>query len=75
MNRKIDLIFIWGEEVDDKETGEKAYPKRPIYGVLTGKLETTENELKSLIANVHPKVNYHLISDMIGRNHKECQKL
>lgn len=68
MNREIGLLFIGVEEVDDKETGEKAYPKRPIYGVPTGKLETTENELKSLIANVHPKVNYHLISDTIDGN-------
>lgn len=43
MNDEIGLLFIGIEEVDDKETGEKAIPKRPIKGIKEAKLESTEN--------------------------------
>ena len=65
MNREIGLIFIGIEEVDNKETGEKAVPKRPITGVKEGMIETVENSLKKLLSNVHPRISYHLIIDMI----------
>ena len=65
MNREIGLLFIGIEEVNDMKTGEKAYPQRPIFGIPKGLIETTENELKSLLSNIHPKVNYHLILDTI----------
>lgn len=63
MNNEIGLIFIGIEEVDDKETGEKATPKRPITGIKESMLEGIENELKSLLSNIHPRINYHIISD------------
>lgn len=59
MNREIGLLFIGVEEVDDKETGEKAIPVRPISGIKESLIETTENEIKKLLSNVHPKPNYH----------------
>lgn len=65
MNREIGLIFIGIEEVDNKETGEKAVPKRPITGIKEGMIETVENSLKQLLSNVHPRISYHLITDMI----------
>lgn len=34
MNREIGLVFIGIEEVDNKGTGEKALPKRPIIGII-----------------------------------------
>ena len=63
MNREIGLIFIGVEEVDDKASGEKAIPKRPIVGVKEALIESTENSLKQLLANVHPNIRYHLITD------------
>ena len=63
MNREIGLIFIGVEEVDDKASGEKAIPKRPIAGVKEALIESTENSLKQLLANVHPNIRYHLITD------------
>lgn len=65
MNREIGLLFIGTEEVNDPNTGEKAIPKRPIYGVEESLIESTENSLKQLLANIHPKANYHLITDVI----------
>ena len=65
MNREIGLLFIGVEEVDDPKTGEKAIPKRPICGVDESLIESTENSLKQLLANIHPKVSYHLITDVI----------
>ena len=55
MNREIGLLYIGVEEVDDKETGEKAFPQRPIFGVSEGIIETTENALQSLLAYIVPK--------------------
>lgn len=69
MNREIGLLFIGIEEVDDKETGEKAIPKRPIIGVAESMIEGIENSLKQLLANIHPKISYHLITDMIDYRH------
>ena len=65
MNNEIGLLFIGIEEIDDKETGEKAIPKRPIEGIKESKVEGIENELKSLLANIRPKINYHIISDKL----------
>ena len=42
MNREIGLLFIGIEEVDNKESGEKAVPKRPITGAKEGMIETVE---------------------------------
>ena len=39
MNNEISLLFIGIEEVDNKETGEKAIPKRPIEGIKESKIE------------------------------------
>jgi predicted HTH transcriptional regulator len=70
MNREIGLLFIGVEEVDDKETGEKATPVRPITGIKESLIETTENEIKKLLANIHPKPVYNLIVDEIdGQNY------
>ena len=60
MNNEIGLLFVGIEEVDDKETGDKAIPKRPIEGIAESKLEGIENELKSLLSNIHPKITYHI---------------
>ena len=49
MNNEIGLLFIGIEEIDDKETGEKAIPKRPIEGIKESKVEGIENELKLII--------------------------
>ena len=65
MNREIGLIYVGVEEVDDEKTGEKAIPVRPISGISEAQLESTENKIKSLLANVHPKIRYHLIDDTI----------
>ena len=63
MNREIGLLFIGIEEVDDASTGEKAVPKRPIFGIDEALIENTENSLKQLLSNIHPKVSYQLITD------------
>lgn len=55
MNNEIGLLFIGVEEVNDKKTGEKAIPKRPILGIKESMIEGFENELKSLLSNIHPK--------------------
>lgn len=65
MNNEIGLIFIGVEEVNDISSGEKAIPKRPICGIKESLLESTENDLKSLLAHIHPKITYHLIQDRI----------
>ena len=70
MNREIGLIFIGVEEVDDKENGIKAVPKRPISGVDDEKIESTENSIKSLLSNITPVPKYHLLQDEIdGRTY------
>lgn len=65
MNREIGLIFIGIEEINDKETGEKAIPVRPISGIEESLIETTENTIRSLLSYVHPRVNLHLLQDEI----------
>ncbi|MEH2959832.1 ATP-binding protein [Candidatus Merdisoma sp. JLR.KK006] len=65
MNRELGLIYIGVEEVDDKKTGEKAIPVRPISGLKESLIETIENTLKNLLANIHPTIRYHLITDEI----------
>lgn len=65
MNREIGLLFIGIEEEDDEDTGRKAVPVRPISGIDEAVIETTENQLKSLLAHIHPKPVYHLMQDKI----------
>ena len=65
MNREIGLLFIGIEEEDDKATGRKAVPVRPISGLVEAMIETTENELISLLSHIHPKPMYHLLQDKI----------
>ena len=65
MNDEIGLLFVGIEELDNKETGDKAIPKRPIEGIPESRLEGAENELKSLLSNIHPKIKYHIISNKI----------
>ena len=65
MNREIGLILIGIAEEDDEETGRKAVPVRPITGISESNIETTENELKSLLSHIHPKPKYHLLQDNI----------
>lgn len=65
MNREIGLLFIGIQEENDTETGRKAVPVRPISGVEEAKIETTENELKSLLGHIHPRPVYHLLQDDI----------
>ncbi|WP_283171611.1 ATP-binding protein [Curtanaerobium respiraculi] len=61
MRREIGLILIDIEEVDE-EDGRKAIPKRPIAGIDDSLIESTENGLKSLLAEVHPKIDYKLVT-------------
>lgn len=65
MNREIGLLFIGIEEVDNPETGEKAIPVRPITGINESMIEKTENEIKALLAHIHPHIRYHLLQDEI----------
>lgn len=65
MNRELGLLFIGIEEVDDATTGEKAVPKRPISGIGESLIESTENSLRQLLSNIHPRVSYQLITDKI----------
>ena len=65
MNREIGLLFIGIEEEDDESTGRKAVPVRPISGIDEAVIETTENELKTLLSHIHPKPVYHLLQDKI----------
>ena len=65
MNREIGLLFIGIQEEDDEATGRKAVPVRPISGIPEAKIETTENELKSLLGHIRPKPAYHLLQDTI----------
>ena len=65
MNREIGLLFIGIEEEADDATGRKAVPLRPISGIDEAVIETTENELKSLLSHIHPKPEYHLLQDKI----------
>ena len=63
MNREVGLLFIGIEEINNQETGEKAFPVRPIIGIEERMIETTENSLKKLLSEIHPRINYHLIQD------------
>lgn len=40
---EISLLFIGIEEVNDKETGNKAIPKRPIVGIPESKLDMAKS--------------------------------
>jgi len=65
MNREIGLLFVGIEEEDDKVTGRKAVPVRPISGIDEANIETTENRIKSLLAHIHPRPVYSLLQDKI----------
>lgn len=69
MNRECGFLFIGIEEVDDKETGDKAIPLRPISGIEESRIETIENNLKQLLPYVHPKPICHFISDTIDERY------
>lgn len=69
MNNEIGLLFIGVEEINNKESREKAIPKRPIIGIKESEIEVIENELKSLLCNIRPKINYHIITDKIDDEH------
>ena len=69
MNNEINFLFIGVEEVDNKENGEKAIPKRPISGIKESMIEGIENDLKSLLSNITPKINYHIIQDKIDNKY------
>lgn len=69
MNNEIGLLFIGVEEIDNKQTGDKAIPKRPITGIEESKLEGIENKLKSLCSNIYPKITAHIISDKIDNKY------
>lgn len=51
--------------MDNANTGEKAIPQRPICGIDEALIETTENSLRQLLSNIHPKINFQLITDQI----------
>ena len=61
MESEIGLIFIGVEEENDIKTGIKAIPRIPIYGIEESMIETTENKLKNLLSNIHPKICYQII--------------
>lgn len=65
MNRDCGFIFIGIEEIDDKETGDKAIPLRPISGIEEAQIESIENNLKQLLPYIHPRPICHFISDSI----------
>lgn len=65
MNRECGFIFIGVQEVDDKETGDKAVPLRPVSGIEESKIESIENSIKQLLPYIHPKPTCHFISDTI----------
>ena len=69
MNNEIGLIFIGIEEVDNKGSQEKAIPKRPITGIKESMIEGIENQLKSLLSHITPKISYHLITDKIDHEY------
>jgi ATP-dependent DNA helicase RecG len=55
MKKRFGILFIGIEEVDDKKTGEKAVPKRPISGFEKNQLESVENAIKRYLACIRPK--------------------
>ena len=61
MESEIGLIFIGVEEENDIEKGIKAIPKIPICGIEESVIETTENQLRKLLANIHPRICYQII--------------
>ena len=65
MNRDYGYLFIGIEEQDDKASGVKAIPIRPITGLLEGELEVAENHIKSLFKYIQPTPTCHFISDQI----------
>ena len=50
---------------NDKASGVKAIPIRPITGLLEGELEVAENHIKSLFKYIQPTPTCHFISDQI----------
>lgn len=65
MNRECGFIFIGVQEVDNKETGDKAVPLRPISGIDESKIESIENSIKHLLPYIQPKPTCHFISDTL----------
>jgi len=56
MKRQYGILFIGIEELDNKVTGEKAIPKRPISGIEKNQIESTENAIKKYISYIRPQI-------------------
>ena len=56
MKRQYGILFIGIAELDDKTTGEKAVPKKPISGLEKTKIESTENTIKKYISYIRPQI-------------------
>lgn len=69
MNRECGFIFIGIEEINDKKSGDKAIPLRPISGIEESQIESIENNLKQLLPYIQPKPNCHFISDYIDKKY------
>ena len=54
------FIFIGVEEENNKETGDKAIPIKPIIGIPEAKIETTINQLKELVNDGHLTIKHQL---------------
>lgn len=68
MNREIGLIFIGVEEVDSPEEEAKGVPRRPLSGIPEESVEPTENRIKHLLGEIHPKPAYHFVEgELDGR--------
>ena len=51
------------------QSWSKAVPRRPIFGIEESLIETTENGLKSLLAEIHPRIDYRLATGHVdGRS-------
>lgn len=56
MKRQYGTLFIGIEELDNKTTGEKAIPKRPVSGLEKKQIESAENTIKKYISYIRPKI-------------------
>lgn len=61
MRNEINFLFV-GVSEDSSQSGG-AIPHIPISGIKDAQLESIENEIKSLLSNIQPKVKYYLFDD------------
>ncbi|VEU78114.1 RNA-binding domain-containing protein [Mycoplasmopsis columbinasalis] len=54
--------LIFGVQEQNEVDGSKAVPKKPIYGINPKFLETERNKIKNLLTNIHPRINYLLVT-------------